>query len=148
LAVFPIELPPLRERPGDVELLATHFLQQLNEANGTDKRWVAGELDSLAARDWQGNVRELRNAVQRAFILTDDQLRAQDAISSRSRSADVGASSGIQLEVGCSIADAERELIEATLEHVRGDKAEAAKILGISLKTLYTRLNLYNAGRE
>jgi DNA-binding NtrC family response regulator len=52
------------------------------------------------------------------------------------------------LEVGCSIADAERELIEATLEHVRGDKAEAAKILGISLKTLYTRLNLYNAGRE
>ena len=146
LAVFPMHLPPLRERRGDVSLLAQHFLAALNEAGKTDKRWGPGALDALEQREWKGNVRELKNAVQRAFILADDTLRAEDtvALPAKALVADAG-SLGIQ--VGSSIADAERELIQATLQHVRGDKPAAAAILGISLKTLYNRLNVYDASR-
>src|SRR5688572_10826138 len=87
LSVFPMHLPPLRDRRGDVPLLALHFLDKLNLANATDKRWAAGELEVLTAREWKGNVRELRNAVQRAYILADDELRAQDAFAQPSRPA-------------------------------------------------------------
>jgi len=148
LAVFPMQLPALRERKGDVPLLATHFLDRLNEAHATDKRWAAGELERLAAREWKGNVRELRNAVQRAYIMADDELHARDAVAQQARGPQSDAAGGVQLPMGCSIADAERGLIEATLAHVRGDKAAAAKILGISLKTLYTRINLYRAAKS
>jgi DNA-binding NtrC family response regulator len=146
LAVFPIRLPPLRERDGDVVLLATHFLNALNQTHGTDKRWAEGALPELEQREWKGNVRELKNAVHRAYILADDELRAEDATAAapRAKAAPAGA---LAIQVGSSIADAERELIHATLEHVGGNKAAAAKILGISMKTLYIRLNLYKASR-
>ncbi len=148
LAVFPLHLPPLRERKGDIPLLATHFLASLNSTYGTDKRWAAGALEELERRDWKGNVRELKNAIQRAYILADEELRAEDAVAAHPRTPPAGSSGGeIGLQVGCSIADAERELIHATLEHVGGDKAAAARILGISLKTLYIRLNLYKAAK-
>jgi DNA-binding NtrC family response regulator len=147
LAVFPVQLPPLRERKGDIEILAQHFLDKLNESQGTDKRWSPGSLAELARNEWRGNVRELKNAVQRAFILADDELRAQDTAPHRSSTA-VTPGTGLAIPVGCSIADAERELIYATLEHVNGEKAAAAAILGISLKTLYNRLNVYEASKS
>ncbi len=144
LAVFPVSLPPLRERSGDIELLGQHFLDILNGTHGTDKRWEHGAIDDLAKREWKGNVRELKNAVQRAFILADDELRAQDTTPHRQRAAPAP-SDALEIQVGCSIAHAERELIYATLQHVKGDKPAAAAILGISLKTLYNRLNVYEA---
>jgi DNA-binding NtrC family response regulator len=148
LAVFPIRLPPLRERSGDIELLATHFLDRHNQAQRTDKRWSEGALEELASRDWPGNVRELKNAVQRAYILADDELRAADARVAPHRPTTAGEAhdaGALAVQVGSSIAEVERLLIQATLEHVDGNKAMAAKILGISLKTLYVRLNLYDA---
>ncbi len=146
LAVFPIRLPPLREREGDVALLAQHFLDGHNRAHGTDKRWQAGALAELERKEWRGNARELRNAVQRAYILTDDTLRAEDAVAGVERvTAPPVAGSGLTIQVGASIADLERVLIRATLEHVAGDKPAAARILGISVKTLYNRLNVYEA---
>jgi two-component system response regulator AtoC len=144
LAVFPVSLPPLRERSGDIELLAQHFLDNLNATHGTDKRWEHGALEDLSKREWKGNVRELKNAVQRAFILADDELRAQDTTPHRQRVVPV-ATDALEIQVGSSIAHAERELIYATLQHVKGDKPAAAAILGISLKTLYNRLNVYEA---
>jgi two-component system response regulator AtoC len=144
LAVFPVSLPPLRERSGDIELLAQHFLDNLNSTHGTDKRWEHGALEDLSKREWKGNVRELKNAVQRAFILADDELRAQDTTPHRQRVVPA-ASDALEIQVGSSIAHAERELIYATLQHVKGDKPAAAAILGISLKTLYNRLNVYEA---
>ncbi|MCC6409580.1 MAG: sigma-54-dependent Fis family transcriptional regulator [Planctomycetes bacterium] len=147
LAVFPMRLPPLRERIGDVELLAQHFLDALNQHHRTDKRWHPDALVALADREWRGNVRELKNGVQRAYILADDLLRAEDT--TVARPADSRAPTGtLAIQVGASIADAERELIHATLEHTRGDKAGAAAILGISLKTLYNRLNVYDAAKS
>jgi DNA-binding NtrC family response regulator len=144
LAVFPVILPPLRERKGDIELLAQHFLDSLNASHGTDKRWEQGALAVLASREWKGNVRELKNAVQRAFILADDRLRAADTTPHRT-DASQPLGSALAIQVGSSIASAERELIFATLQHVKGDKPAAASILGISLKTLYNRLNVYEA---
>ena len=74
LAVFPIALPPLRERDGDAELLAEHFLRQLNDAEGTAKAFSRQAIATIRAHRWPGNVRELKNAVQRAFILADDDV--------------------------------------------------------------------------
>jgi len=146
LAVFPIRLPPLREREGDIALLAQHFLDGHNRANGTDKRWKPEALASLEQKEWRGNARELRNAVQRAYILCDDDLRAEDAFAGVERAPAAAApGGGIAITVGSSIADLERLLIRATLEQVDGDKAAAAKTLGISVKTLYNRLNVYEA---
>jgi DNA-binding NtrC family response regulator len=146
LAVFPMHLPPLRERKGDVPILAQYFLDTLNESGGTDKRWGPGALEALEQREWKGNVRELKNAVQRAYILADDMVRAEDTVAFTGRAFAKDAKP-LDIQVGSSIANAERELIQATLLHVRGDKPAAAAILGISLKTLYNRLNVYDASQ-
>ena len=69
LNVFPIALPPLRARPDDIDLLAEHFLAQLNREAGTAKVWSRAALERMRRNAWPGNVRELRNIVQRAFIL-------------------------------------------------------------------------------
>ena len=147
LAVFPITLPPLRNRAGDVELLAQHFLDDFNRGSNTEKQWKSGALANLARREWRGNVRELRNWVQRAYILADDVLDDQEpgATHEPMASAPVESNGVLTFRVGGSIAELERELIRATLEHVGGDKPAAARILGFSLKTLYNRLNVYAA---
>jgi len=146
LAAFPIQLPPLQDRSGDVELLAQHFLDAQNREQGTEKRWEAGALQQLASRPWRGNVRELRNAVERACILADEVLLAEDAVAGLERAAPSATLAKVlTIRVGSSIAELERILIRATLEHLGGDKPAAARILGISLKTLYNRLNVYEA---
>ena len=74
LNVFPIQLPPLRERGDDVELLAEHFLSELNQAEGTAKRFTPRVPRAAARHSWPGNVRELKNVVQRAFILAEEDV--------------------------------------------------------------------------
>ena len=144
LAVFPIELPPLRERHGDVELLAELFLDQLNRESGESKRWAGGALEKLAGMPWEGNVRELKNAVHRAFILADRELQPEEVTGGAPGG--VGPAPGhVEIRVGSTIAEAEKQLILATLEWTGGDKQAAADRLGISLKTLYNRLKVYEA---
>jgi DNA-binding NtrC family response regulator len=139
LNVFPIHLPPLRERGEDVEMLAEHFLAALNKDEGTDKAFTRPALQRLRAHNWPGNVRELRNLVQRAFILAEQQV-GLDCLPLDTP--DNGAS-GLSLKVGTSLDEAEKRLILATLHECSGDKKKTADILGISLKTLYNRLNAY-----
>jgi DNA-binding NtrC family response regulator len=142
LDVFRIDVPPLRERGGDVEQLAERFLEERNAAEGTTKRLVSPALDKIRAHDWPGNVRELRNAVERAFIIGGDEIGPQHvALGAREKA--VGAAHGLRIAVGMPIAEAERRLLLATLEELNGDKRRAARMLGISLKTLYNRLNDY-----
>jgi DNA-binding NtrC family response regulator len=149
LNVFPIALPPLREREGDVELLAEHVLAELNRLEGAEKRWSGAALDRLRQLPWAGNVRELRNAVQRAYILADHEIGPEVL---PDPPGDPGpAETGdavLRVRVGSSIEEAERRLILATLEQLDGDKKRAARVLGISLKTLYNRLNVYKAREE
>ncbi|HVG06524.1 MAG TPA: sigma-54 dependent transcriptional regulator [Thermoanaerobaculia bacterium] len=141
LQVFPIHMPPLRERNEDVELLADHFLGQLNERQASSKRFTEDSMERLRGHSWPGNVRELKNVVHRAFIMADQE------ITPRSLPREVGGDSGFQrslhFQVGSSIEDVEKRLIMATLEAYGGNKRKTADILGVSLKTLYNRLNQY-----
>jgi DNA-binding NtrC family response regulator len=143
LNVLPVEVPPLRERGDDVELLAEHFLDLFNKEGQTAKRFTRAALDRLRAHTWPGNVRELRNVVHRAYILAENDIGPETLPLAVAEKAVPG--DGLLLQVGTSIAEAERRLVLATLEHVEGDKKRAAAILKISLKTLYNRLNVYHA---
>jgi DNA-binding NtrC family response regulator len=137
LNVFPIALPPLRDREDDALLLADQILESLNAAQGTSKRLSDAARERIRAYPWRGNVRELRNEMQRAFIIYENLIEFPGLITERM---DAPSAS----EVGVSLDESERSLILATLEHCSGDKKRAAQILGISLKTLYNRLHLYS----
>lgn len=138
LGVFPISLPPLRARQGDIELLVSFFLKQLNDKYQTKKQFTPAAVGALNAYSWPGNVRELKHAVHRAYIVsTGDEIDAPDPLDDAS-SADIEG-----LRAGRSIADVEKDLILATLDHCNGDKKAAAASLGVSLKTLYNRLKEY-----
>jgi two-component system response regulator AtoC len=144
LKVFPIHLPPLRERGGDVELLAENFLAQLNTAEGTDKMFTKAAMEQLRAHSWPGNVRELKNLVHHAFILADDEIGA-DCLPLEPAGSGDSSRASLQLKVGVSLAEADRRLILATLNEFGNDKKKTAEVLGISLKTLYNRINDYKA---
>jgi len=146
LNVFPILLPPLRDRNGDIDLLAEYFLSQLNREEGTNKKFSLGSRRKMADYAWPGNVRELKNMIRRAYILSED-LVEMDALPTgpvpSAAPSSPAAPDGIQ--VGMSLSEIERHFILATLEHFGGDKRKAAEVLGISLKTIYNRLNNYSA---
>lgn len=150
LNVFPIHAPPLRERGDDIQLLAEHMLKDLSEAEGKRVRFTQGAIDRLRAYEWPGNVRELKNVLHRAFILADhdigleclpEQIRGLSPAQAPVATTPMG--DGIHVAIGSSVADAERRLIMATLDRLEGNKRETAKVLGVSLKTLYNRLSAY-----
>ena len=147
LNVFPILLPPLRARVGDIELLADHFLDAVNAREGTEKRWSPEARAMLKAYSWPGNVRELKNAVERAAILADSSIGPELFPSAGALESATSPAPGPVLHVraGSRLDDVERWLILATLEQLKGDKKGTAQTLGIGLKTLYTRLKVYQA---
>jgi len=149
LAVFPIDMPPLRSRGGDVELLAEHFLTELNVQSRTQKRLSAMARMTLKQHTWPGNVRELKNCIERAFILGDQTLELAPLIQIPARGGDTGSDrERLDIRVGSRIYDMERSLIEATLDYFKGNKRRAADALGCSLKTLYNKLNGYSQNQE
>jgi DNA-binding NtrC family response regulator len=153
LAVFPLPLPPLREREADIELLAQHFLDDLNAETGTTKVLSEAARQFLFQYGWPGNVRELKNAVQRAYIMGNAEVNFDGAAAPVARvpvtvapaAPSVRSGSSLQFAIGTPLEAMEREMIMATLEHCRGHKRETAELLGVSLKTLYNRLNEYRA---
>ena len=159
LAVFPIDMPPLRDRGDDVELLANHFLAELNAQSMTQKRLSAHARMTLTQHSWPGNVRELKNCIERAFILGDSVLELAPLIQNATRSEQSSGSQALsngsaadrdllEIRVGSRIYDMERSLIEATLDYFKGNKRRAADALGCSLKTLYNKLNGYSQRQE
>ena len=146
--VFPIGLPPLRERGSDVDLLAEHFLEQLNLGQGATKSLGPKAAERLRLHTWPGNVRELKNAVQRAFILAEDVIDLADlGVGGDGTRPPVPTGPGLSdIRVGLPLGEVERRMIVATLKQCEGDKRRAAEMLGISLKTLYNRLNQYAGG--
>jgi DNA-binding NtrC family response regulator len=145
LNVFPIELPPLRDRGEDIDLLAEQFLKDQNAAEGTAKRFTGACLARLHRHGWPGNVRELKNVIQRAFILADEHVGV-DALPLGVSEQVAASSPSLVMRVGTPIAEMERRLILATLDQLEGDKKKTASVLKISLKTLYNRLNEYKPG--
>jgi len=150
LAVFPIDMPPLRSRGDDVELLAEHFLAELNAQARTQKRLSPFARMMLKQHSWPGNVRELRNCIERAFILGDVVLELSP-LTPGAGGRDLHLQSDgdrLSIRVGSRIYDMERSLIEATLDYFKGNKRRAADALGCSLKTLYNKLNGYSQNQE
>jgi DNA-binding NtrC family response regulator len=152
LKVFPIHLPALRARVEDIEALAESFLGELNRLEGMRKTLAPATVDILRRCAWPGNVRELKNVIHRAFILVDpadgEIGPACLAPELSGRGAAGSAAAGEPLAAGGSlvtVAEAERRLILATLDHFEGNKRKAAKALDVSLRTLYSRLKEYGA---
>jgi len=153
LNVFPIELPPLRERLSDLPLMVDHFLEEIGQREGAIKQASPAALERLSHYRWPGNVRELRNALQRAWVMTagpeiGDQWLPRDFLAPAAldaRAAPVADVPMVHVAVGTPLADAERRLILATLEHFGNQKERTAAALGVSLKTLYNRLKEYGA---
>jgi two-component system, NtrC family, response regulator HydG len=149
LAVFPVALPPLRDRGDDVELLAEHFLKELNAQGRTQKRLSPRARMMLKQHTWPGNVRELKNCIERAYILGDAVLELAPLTPGAAHAGDQAAElDRLNIRVGSRIYDMERSLIEATLDYFKGNKRRAADTLGCSLKTLYNKLNGYSQRQE
>lgn len=146
LSAFPVRIPALRERPGDVERLTRHFLEVLNAADGQGKAISPGAMDRLRRHAWPGNVRELKNLLQRAYILADDVIQEAHLPPLGSGYAPPSMSGVISVAIGTALNDVERRLILATLAHYQGDKRRTAEVLGVSLKTIYNRLRAYRRG--
>jgi DNA-binding NtrC family response regulator len=145
LAVVPLRVPPLRERVEDVPYLAQRFLDNFNNAEGSSKIFSKRALETLISYDWPGNVRELKNTIHRAFIMADSVVEIPSQALARRPAKTQVAQGSLQMFVGTSLLQAQRELILATLAHHQGDKRRTARTLGISLKTLYNRLGTYES---
>ena len=146
LQVVPIEVPPLRARAGDARLLANHFLAELNRAANMSKTFSDEALERISRHDWPGNVRELYNVVQRAFIMAEGRVISDPGILS-TRASSPARDATIEVRVGDSLADVEQRLILHTVSRCR-TQDEAARTLGVSNKTLYNKLRLYESQRR
>ncbi|HEX8989416.1 MAG TPA: sigma-54 dependent transcriptional regulator [Rhodocyclaceae bacterium] len=158
LNVFPIELPPLRAHLDDIPLLAEEFLADVCRREGQVKRFSTGALAQLGCYRWPGNVRELRNVVQRAYLMSAGQVITEEDLPSaalQSPSTAPGPPGGlnghdpaITIPLGTSLAEAEYQLIVATLKHFNNHKERTANALGVSPKTLYNRLKEYASRKD
>ncbi|MEN3328577.1 MAG: hypothetical protein V7638_3384 [Acidobacteriota bacterium] len=146
LNVFSIHLPSLRERKEDLPILAQHLVTQLAEKHGRPARYLSRTaLDALQFHSWPGNVRELRNVIERAVIICSGEQIERHYFApypidqrERMRSEDM-----LSLPVGTPLEEVERQMIMRTLQKTKNNKTRAAELLGISLKTLHNKLNLY-----
>jgi DNA-binding NtrC family response regulator len=161
LKVFPILLPPLRERGDDVVALAQFFLDRLNQQDETDKHFSADAVGAMRAYTWHGNVRELRNAIHRAHILADgEEIHRRDLpeevaaaggpwvpedepAAAAAPTNGGGSSLAGRIPAATPLHEIEKQAILATLAHFGGDRGQTAAALQISVKTLYNRLREY-----
>lgn len=145
LNVVKLVLPPLRERPKDIEVLANHFSETCAEENGVPTRAVSpAAMSMLKAHNWPGNVRELENTIHRAVLLANgDEIGPEAIMMSGAESLGMSTNGAGSALVGRTVADVERDLIIDTLKHTLGNRTHAAKILGISIRTLRNKLNAY-----
>ena len=142
LAHFPINVPPLRERGNDIVGLAKHFIAHRN-ANETQKKSILeSAIDKIAQHDWPGNVRELKHSIERAFILADDTIKDQHIIFD-TPPLETGTTVEEMVPAGVTLEEIEKAAIVNTLEENQGNKTETAQDLGISVKTLYNKLDKY-----
>jgi DNA-binding NtrC family response regulator len=144
LTVFTIVLPPLRDRKEDIPLLAQHFIGEFNKKHNAQVEALRDDaMDMLMAYSWPGNVREFRNVMERALILAKGEWIETFHLPPYLRGNGTEISTKIVLPVGITAAEAERELILKTLERTGHNKAEAARQLGLDVKTIRNKLKAY-----
>jgi transcriptional regulator with PAS, ATPase and Fis domain len=143
LDVFRITLPPLRQRTGDVPLLIEEFLRRYNAQFDKNVRGVSPEcVGLLESNEWSGNVRELKNVIQRAVLVCEGEVLLPEHLPPRFMDKEVRQPE-VTFEVGTGLDEVEREMIIRTLEHVHDNRTRAAELLGISRRTLYNKLDEY-----
>lgn len=160
LSVFPIKIPPLRERPEDIHLLVYHFLELYKQKTGRFITGISKEcLRAMVNYEWFGNVRELENAIERAVIIASGrQIELDDlpeAISKkafeshaqarheRTKAAIEGRAINLEVDFPATMEEIEKQAIEMALDYTAGDKSRAARLLNIGRKTLYRKLDEY-----
>jgi DNA-binding NtrC family response regulator len=145
LAVVQIVLPPLRQRPGDIPLLAKAFLKEFALENGKNVNDFTPEaLEALMNYAWPGNVRELRTAIEHAVVLTrGEKIGLRDLPPGLRATAPGSSPSRLPALANLTVAQAEKELILRALKECGGNRTEAAKKLGMSRRTLHRKLHLY-----
>ena len=146
LNVVSLRLPPLRDRPGDIEALAEHYARRFADVNGLSYRPLARAAhQKLATHGWRGNVRELENTVHRAVLLAHGDTIGPDAIElGGAGPASTQTNAGVAGLVGRTMEQVERDLILETLGHTLGNRTHAAVILGISIRALRNKLRDYS----
>jgi two-component system response regulator FlrC len=147
IQVVPLVIPPLRERPGDIHLLADHFLARCAaQTSKTVTRFSEQSLQLMSRHAWKGNVRELSNRVERAVLLAEgdtiqpEHLGLAPAVESRA-----GGGPSVPFRCGTTVWEMERQLIMGTLTEVNHNRTRAAELLGISIRTLRNKLREYRA---
>jgi two-component system, NtrC family, response regulator HydG len=142
LNVFAIELPPLRERPDDIPLLVDAFIREFAGQSGKPIQAADHDcLQALRSNPWPGNVRQLRNVIERAVIVGHPPLLTLSDLPAEIKPAQGDGS--VHIRLGARLDDIEREVITRTIDFTGGNKTRAAEVLGVSLKTLYNRLERY-----
>jgi transcriptional regulator with GAF, ATPase, and Fis domain len=149
LNVYPIELPPLRDRQEDLPLLVSHFIEIFREKSG---KYIVGISDEavelLRAYHWPGNVRELENAIERAVVVAERRILSVEDLPEAVRRSDKSLrEKSIEIEIGASMDEIERKVITETLQFSGGIKSKAAEILGIGRRTLYRKLARFGGDR-
>jgi DNA-binding NtrC family response regulator len=136
LNVFPLRVPPLRERPEDIPLLADHFIRNFSAVAGKTIRGCSEEvIADLQQMPWRGNVREFENVLQRAvFLCSSDTVGRGDLMVDHA---------GPRTAGNGKLKDMEKDMIMKTLKEVNGNKAKAAKLLGVSVRTVRNKLSEY-----
>lgn len=151
LNVVPLEIPPLRERPLDVEVLAEFFKDKYLKSNYMGIKKFSNEaMETLRAHAWRGNVRELENTIHRAILLATGDEITPDCLQLSYKSDNLVAEAAPAEDnvqnflVGRTVEDVERDLIIGTLSHCLGNRTQAAHILGISIRTLRNKIKIYS----
>jgi DNA-binding NtrC family response regulator len=143
LNVVNIDVPPLRERKEDILLLMTSFLREFNEENGKQIEGFTQKAQSVLYRyTWPGNIRELRNCIESAVVMTRDNLIDVDDLPQNVTSGITD--DHISIPIGVSMNEAEKEIIKATLTYCKGNKSKASELLGIGRKTLHRKVQEYH----
>ncbi|HLF14430.1 MAG TPA: sigma-54 dependent transcriptional regulator [Bacteroidota bacterium] len=141
LSVIELHIPPLRDRQGDIPMLVGYFFSLFSERYGkAPQRFSAEAMEILAAYEWPGNVRELRNAVERALVICPHEVIPEQYLTERITSKPAGRQH-VRIPIGSSTQEAEKILILQTLASAGYNKAKAARILGVSRKTLHNKLS-------
>ena len=143
LDVFSIQLPALRERPGYIPLLIDHFLKLFNRTFEKRTEGISPEcVASLEAYDWPGNVRELKNVIQRAVLVCRGEVLLQEHLPPRFRPGRAPRGK-VTFELGTPLHEVEREMVVRALAVTNNNRTKAAKLLGISRRALYNKLEKY-----
>jgi len=139
LLVFPLDVPPLRDRTDDIAMLAAHFMNKLGRRQS---KLPAKTIARLRAYSWAGNVRELRNLTERAHILAGPEEIGDEHVVLNMAGVSSGQQSDLPVGGDLNLDNNARRLITAALDRSGGNKSQAAEMLGITRRTLYSRLKL------